>query len=47
MRFLPPLPAFLLVASAPLDEVETGFVPMVDGKTLEGWKLELGLQGGK
>ncbi len=28
----------LLVASSPLDEVETGFVPMFDGKTLDGWK---------
>jgi Domain of Unknown Function (DUF1080) len=38
MRFLPPLLACLLVASAPPDEVETGFVPMFDGKTLDGWK---------
>jgi Domain of Unknown Function (DUF1080) len=38
MIFLPPLLACLLVASSSLDESETGFVPMFDGKTLDGWK---------
>ena len=38
MSFLPLVLACFLVASAPLDEVETGFVPMFDGKTLDGWK---------
>jgi hypothetical protein len=38
MRFLTPLVACLVVASAWADDVETGFAPMFDGKTLNGWK---------
>jgi hypothetical protein len=44
-KFLPGLTALLLLAVAPLatpaalaDEDEKGFVPLFDGKTLDGWK---------
>jgi len=38
MRFLTPLLACLLVSSTQADEIETGFAPMFDGETLNGWK---------
>jgi len=38
MRSLSPWLFCLLVATASADEVETGFKPMFDGKTLDGWK---------
>ena len=44
MSFLSLVLACFLVTSAPLDEVEAGFVPMFDGKTLEGWKQVGGAQ---